>query len=715
MVVVSTSPRLSSDALSLFHTTDHALSDTPVLAFYGPCSSSATGAPRSSHVQCHIFTAAGLQSYSRIAISPNSPLYAAVRCLSREEQGDHICQALAYTLYKYFSELSEDTKIDWIRRSLSSGGPSSSANLFTQQHAAALASRMAQLPNSADIASTLENALAHQTLSSLDVDIVLPSGAINGTHQHGEDGSTRSRYERFASIMELFGEPTFIPTSKIQRAPSRHTSLRRELVELVDTEENYVSKIDELVNDVAMVFRREVNAKSTATREAVSKLFPKSLDQVLKVNASFLQAARAILEETESNAIDDIVSTPEEAPKYMPHKDNDDPTGVYDISSCMLNQFPNFVGCYQNYFSAQTGFAHHLKTFTSDANSSIASKVHDIGDQRLMSMLIEPVQRLPRYSLYIENIAKQLPSHHPSLQNLMKAKDIITDICADDNAFSSNPRSSAKLRNIVQSWPSDRHPMGRFITAVDLTRLKPPFRLSDGLDDAESIIGILTAGSLALVRRSSPTSIARLDQKDFDQSRKQELTFATCFPLECLDLLELADDAVLKIVSSYPQVDSASNSGHESPLFADAAVSHYRTGGSYEGRTSRFVKDVARARLESRFSNTVREGPKWEAREYENRDLGVNIISAVTEQTEVQEITKQERATYTRIVLQDKNREQTVNHTRTVHSGILASISIEGQGFYRLEVESAEGHKVRDLATSAQLVPFLTKRSKSTF
>lgn len=738
MVAVSTSPRLSSDALSLFHATDHALSDTHVLAFYGPCSSSATGAPRSSHIQCHIITAAGLQTYSRVAISPNSPLYAAVKCLSREEQGDHTCQALAYTLYKYFLELSEDIKIEWTRRSLSSGGPSS-ANLFTAQHAAELASRMAQLPNSADIASTLENALAHQTISGLDVDIVLPSGAIDDNHQHAEDGSAQSRYGKFASIIELFGEPAFIPTSKIQRAPSRHTSkrsasfaraqkeaLRRELVELVDTEENYVCKIDEMVNDVAMIFRREIYSKSIATREAISKLFPKSLDQVLKVNTTFLQAARAILEETESKAIDDIVSTPKDASKYTPQKDHDDPTGAYNMSSCMVNHFPNFIGCYQDYFSAQTGFQHHLKTSTSDVNSSIASKVHEIGDQRLMSMLIEPIQRLPRYSLYIENIAKQLPSHHPALQNLMKAKDIITDICADDKAFSSNPRSIARLRDIVQSWPSNHHPTGRFITAVDMIRLKPPFRLFDGLDDAESVVGILTAGSLALFRSTSPISTSartlqtelenpRLDRKDLGQFENQRLTCVACFPLESLKVFELADDAVLKIVPPYPQADSKSKSDHESILSAHATATHYRLGGVYERRASKFVKDLARARLESRFTNAVREGPKWEAREFEDRNLGLSIYSAVTEQTVVQKMTKQERPTYTRIVLQDQKGEQTIGHTQTLHTGILASISIEGQGFYRLEVESAGRHKVRDLATSAQLVPLLTKRSKSTF
>ena len=69
---------------------------------------------------------------------------------------------------------------------------------------------------------------------------------------------------------KLFGEPVFLPTSKLRRAPSKPSSLNRsksftkdqkvelrmKLGELVETEERYVSKLNELVKQIADDFRR---------------------------------------------------------------------------------------------------------------------------------------------------------------------------------------------------------------------------------------------------------------------------------------------------------------------------------------------------------------------------------------------------------------------------------------------------------------------------
>src|ERR1700761_5874515 len=108
-VVVSAPPALSGE-LSLFHTTDPLLSNSPVLVFHGPA---ATIGAASSRIQIHVFTPAGYGSYPRLAVSPNSPFYSAVTNLPREEQGDEVLRSLAFGLKKYFAELSEGLKRSW--------------------------------------------------------------------------------------------------------------------------------------------------------------------------------------------------------------------------------------------------------------------------------------------------------------------------------------------------------------------------------------------------------------------------------------------------------------------------------------------------------------------------------------------------------------------------------------------------------------------------
>ena len=72
MAVAIPAPPALSGELSLFHTTDPLLSNSPVLVFHGPA---ATIGATSSRIQVHVFTAAGYGSYARLAVSPNSPFY----------------------------------------------------------------------------------------------------------------------------------------------------------------------------------------------------------------------------------------------------------------------------------------------------------------------------------------------------------------------------------------------------------------------------------------------------------------------------------------------------------------------------------------------------------------------------------------------------------------------------------------------------------------
>src|ERR1700753_3083100 len=109
VLIVPPPPVLSPDVISVFYTVDELLARSPIVIFYGP-SATPTASANNSRIQAHIFTPAGLQSYTRLTISPSSALYSAVNCLPREEQGDEVCRGLAFSLYKYFAELPQNVK-----------------------------------------------------------------------------------------------------------------------------------------------------------------------------------------------------------------------------------------------------------------------------------------------------------------------------------------------------------------------------------------------------------------------------------------------------------------------------------------------------------------------------------------------------------------------------------------------------------------------------
>ena len=750
MVLLSSRPNLSSESLTLFHTTDKSLSNTPILVFHGPASSTATGVKSFSRSQIHIFTTGGFQSYPRLAISPSSPLYAAVNCLSRDEQGDEVSRALAYALFKYFQELPEVVKEGWIRRCLSADRPSTALHLFSESHAAQLASQMVQTSNHGEIAQELASAVSPPNLSYLDADIVLPGDAIsqpaesNGTVS--EDCSSldecNARYGQYGPLIKCFGETSFIPTSKIQRAPSRANTLsrrasfsaskketlRRELNELVDTEESYVSKLDELVHDIATDFRSSVKRNDTTGRSsnqrAVDALFPGTLDKMFDTNASFFDSLRSILEETEAGAIEDIETTSKNYATSASKPRSTDATGAMSMANCILEWAPKFSELYRDYMGSHRECGRHLKILMADQNSALAQKVHSIGEQRLTSMLIEPVQRLPRYGLYIDNIIKQLPANHAALKPFLKAKDILSDICAQDRPPGQNSKVLDRLRNLVPSWPASFKTNGRFITAVDLVELPPPYQKPYVAQESSSFVAVLFAGSLALLQkvpdstfsaRAVAAEVEKVDDQQTDNRNPQamgvELTFRGHASLEDLELVELEDGALIKTVPTGTSPPDQSPEAHQRDHLL-SAIRVFFLGGSYESRASRFAKDVVKARLESRFTEQERENPKWEARDLEEGSYGLGLFTAICEPGLRAERPSRDRCG-TLVVVDPKKSPGFSNLSAGdgIHSLIV--VSSEGEGFFKLETQSSENHKTYDLVTTAELMPVLMKRRKS--
>ncbi|EON60870.1 hypothetical protein W97_00080 [Coniosporium apollinis CBS 100218] len=744
MVVVNPPlPPLSPDVLSLFYTTDELLSESPLLLFYGNSATTISSAS-SSRIQVHVYSPAGFQSFPRLTVSPSSPLYAAVHCLAREEQGDDICRGLAFSLYKYFSELPVNVKELWGKQSSTLGGLPSAPKLFTEAHAAILASRMVKVENVVEVIKDVRRALCEQSMSWLDLDVVLPPGSMKeldsnrpreSTMFEEEEDVAVQRYGEYAPVVKLFGEAAFIPTSKVRRAPSRPTAinrsivfsrkqkeaLRREMCELLDTEESYVGKIYDLLHSVAEDFRQKAKDKamssSSPSEQALRGLFPPSLDQILEVNTKFLDALRAVLEETENDAIQDIEATTDGYPSVPKPADasRTDLTGTLTLARCLVAWFPKFTECYSDYIQAHSQFAQFLRIFMKETGSSFSKRVQETGEQRLTSMLIEPIQRLPRYNLYIDNIVKQLPARHPALKPLLKARDIITEICSQDSVATQQSKSLDRLRRLIPTWPQHFRPQGRLITAIDVAELVPPYHPDPQAAASRACIFLLFADCLVLLRRGSPGAIsARALLVELDKPASataetlsanrdgDELIFYQQMSLSDVFITEMDGGRMIQMISPKPP---------PAPQRKNPCVRVFYLSGTYEGRAARFVEDLVKARVEGRFPEAERESHRWEVRS----TMGdLSLFSAVFDDAGGQ-IQEGRRAPALVRMVVDPTKGMNVAKVGQEGVEVVASLTSTGEGFFRLELEALNEHSTRDHLTATEFLPVLTKRLSNYF
>ncbi|KAF8861700.1 hypothetical protein BDZ45DRAFT_799876 [Acephala macrosclerotiorum] len=679
MVRVIEELTLSQDEVNLYHTTDPYLGHLPVLVFHG-ASTTTNSTLNSSRVQVHVFTAAGFQSYLRITISPNSPFYQSVNHLPRDRQGDEVCRGLAFGLLKYFKELPEVVKAGLIVQAASSKSkrPGSAPTLFCEQHAADLAASMVRVENMAEVVHDIEAALRPQSINHVDVDLVLPPGSIAPFQELDPDENmdededalldpTLKQYGEYAPLVKLFGEVAFLPTSKLRRAPSKANSLnrsrsflkdqkmslRREMSELVDTEERYVMKMHELVNHIADDFRQKAKSRAfgsfSPSVDDLTKLFPKSLDRILAVNSAFLAEIKKVMDETEEDAMQDL-----EAPivtstgsRYGTGRLKD-PTGALTFSRVLLEWFPQFSECYQEYIRASQEFPQIITLFVKQ-QSSFSQRVQQTGEQRLRSAVIEPVQRLPRYSLFIDNIVNFLPVLHPALQPMLKARDIITEICSLDPPVADKEQIVHRLRNLVDNWPATLKLQGRLITAAEFIELPAPYHCppSPAAGVVREGMFLLFADCVIILRKSrectmsarglmaevdkpsAASMMASITANAGGQKKIFELTFTGWHPLGETRFTMSDDGHVVSLVSLHELKDAGS--GRNSTLSA-ATVRCFSLQGAYEAKALKFTEEVTKARVEGRFSESERETDRWYLRSIRLPAAEISLHTSVFEE-----------------------------------------------------------------------------------
>ena len=730
-------PALSSSNLSLYYAQDALLDDLPVLVFYGP-STIGNSTQNSSRIQSHIYSLAGFQTFPRITVAPTSPLYVAVNHLPTEHQGDEISRGLAVSLLSYFAGLPNSLKTSLRDRAAARRPNRAAPMMFDEKHAADLAATMVEVEDRPEIANYVMLALETQVLSWVDMDVFLPSGTIqrvrssdgeDNTPLFDNDGLPLYHYGQYTSSIESLGSAAFLPTSKLQRAPSRPTAhsksrillkdqkiaLRREMCELVDTEGSYTGKIQNLVQFIAADFRQ------ICTSDLVNGLFPESLNRILEINQRFSEDVQAVLDETENEAINDIegnISSESELGSPITQGRRRDPTGSLHFAKALLRWFPKFMGPYQDYLEASTRFSNIISQVLADQSSAASKHLHDFGEQRLRSALIEPVQRLPRYSLFIDNMVNLLPASHPSLPSLLKARDIITDICALDTRLPGDFARSVKiLRNIVANWPATFSPRGRLITAVDVLELDPPYAIT-----GEGIAGVvlLFVDSIVLLQKLGNSSlsargiIAETDRPttpanafmSSSLSLDRDIKFSGAYDLSQLRLSESESGRLIRMTLFGGTTSDLDTSRH-----SQSSTKVFLMLGSYDSKAARFSEEVVKARIESRFSEAARDSGKWALRSIYPSKGSLGVLVALLEEQQERTTNNIQGRCQIRIFV-DLSQDRDSNFMQNHGTEITGSVKTLGSNDYRLDIESVDGTCFTDTCTSENLWSTLLRRCR---
>lgn len=726
MATVTAAVPVLTRELSLFHTTDPLLGNSPVLVFHGP---SASIGATSSRIQVHVFTPAGLASYARLSVSPNSPFYSAVSNLPREEQGDEVCRGLAFGLKKYFSELPGAVRKTWCAQSKA---PSFSA-LFGDDHIAILATRMTRIENVDEVIGDLSEAFCEQRLSWMDVDVVLPPGSVkersngDGAEDLNDEEMMEQRYGRYAELIASLGEVSFLPTSKIKRAPSKALAIgrsasfhkhnkenvREQLSELLNTEESYVSRLEDLWEH-----SEGLGADLKARYQSqLREVFSPAIGDIVKINASFLDELRGLIEESEETAVQDIELTSEDTEGLEARfsvETASDASGLVRVARCLCQWLPRFAACYTDYLSTHAHASQTLRTLLRSGDS-LAAELQEIGEQKLTSLLIEPIQRLPRYNLYIDNLAKQLPIRHPALKMLLKARDVVSGLCTESVGTESSAMID-RLRSRTIGWQADINISGRLVTAVDFSELVPPYRL-DKRSGIRGILLLFTDGIVVVEKAATSRATARTLLTEIESgsmpSKSVESLSDTGGDLHFVRRLHLDDvqctgshDGQALQVMTFFQLSMGTIAAQE-PILDSCQVLQLEN--MYEGRAARFIEEMSKARVEGRFSEMERESSRWECRATDVASDSLGLLSAVIEDSINEHVNARVGASSVRVLV-DIDRHSAP--PRAGQNGVrtIVALSPTRGGDWRMTIDSVDGTVGPETLEVRDLVPAIRRK-----
>ena len=412
-----------------------------ILIFYWPVH--AVGSLAStSRIRTTILSAAGFKSFGAFSVAPSSSYYSAVHKLPDDKQRDDVCRGIAFALCRYFSEVPAEVKSAITDENLREGV----ALKWGQTHAAQVTCRMNKVINAHEVIEALKPFSKDRPASpSTPVRPVasirktrpsfLPTDSSNVPSRLGQATTPGRRIPSGQRRTPSSSTPTArknptTPGPKL--SAERMESLRFKMCEFVDTEDRYISRLNELIDLVTHQARTPKSLSSKFSNSGKQRTvnamiqFPSLLDQIKDLNLAFLDDVEAIIQTSEESA---LAFLDQAGPAFDPSQLAKDPIGVYAFAKVLLNHFPKFLMPYRDYLDLHSLISSNLDQYLKEGNYSV---------QQAPSLLMEPAQRISRYGLYIDTMLPAIPQTSTmAIRTLEKARKIIAEICEMEPAASA--------------------------------------------------------------------------------------------------------------------------------------------------------------------------------------------------------------------------------------------------------------------------------------
>ncbi|KAJ7276557.1 hypothetical protein B0H12DRAFT_1085926 [Mycena haematopus] len=264
-----------------------------------------------------------------------------------------------------------------------------------------------------------------------------------------------------------------------KRALTDSSALASSIQELVDTERGYVKRLRSLKNDYADPLRNFARSKNTAIIPAYeAKTLFGNVDNLLPVNEAFLTDLEKMLAPNGAKVVG----------------------GVGDVALRHFKELRGFEQYKQYYVKredAQLIFEHEMSRKSSPFAAYIDRIKYQASESRnrvgLRELLINPVQRIPQYTLMFRTMIKHMAPNDPQRAKLIEADELASKIAlAEPDEETKRAAIFYCLSATIDGFPPDLFSNSRrFIDCIDVEDI-----LSDAPTSSAASVNSSSAGSL---------------------------------------------------------------------------------------------------------------------------------------------------------------------------------------------------------------------------
>lgn len=297
-----------------------------------------------------------------------------------------------------------------------------------------------------------------------------------------------------------------------------------------------------------------------------------------------------------------------------------------------------------------------------------------------------------------------------------------------DEPLTEKPHVSSRLRNMVESWPSDLEPKGRLIAATDFSELPAPYTEDDPIDintGERAGIFLLFSDCVVIVKKiygcnmsarellreidkPSPAGLLATMTNAAGGPGSYELGFAGWHDLAAIRFTESSDGRMVWMTSSKEM--HGAHAGEHVPSTAMTSRS-FLLHEAYEGKAAKWTEDVVKARIEGRFGEAEREDPRWTLRSVRMPDTGLGLFAAVFQEGLDQLIEGRKEPAPIRIVV---DHEKGTKGSPVGHYGVEIVSDVKTRDMKKVVVITVglAGKKSTDEIAMEDFLPTLARRSK---